>query len=76
MKPFLLPIDINECQSNDANDCNQQCTDTIGSYLCYCDVGYALGIDYVTCEGKPVYIEIYNALLTEATHKTIKSFLI
>ena len=43
--------DINECLSSDTNNCNQQCTDTSGSYLCYCDEGYNLGIDYFTCEG-------------------------
>lgn len=47
-----LYVDIDECSSNDTNDCNQLCDNTIGSYNCYCNDGYELALDYVTCVGR------------------------
>ena len=34
--------DINECSSNDTNNCdkNALCTNTLGSFSCYCNKGY------------------------------------
>ena len=49
--------DIDECVDPGDNNCssNANCTDTIGSYDCTCNVGYAG--DGFTCEGtiKVVY---------------------
>ena len=48
---FLTHIDIDECTEN-SNGCNQLCTNTPGSYACYCNVGYELSSDQKTCVGK------------------------
>ena len=48
-------IDNNECANNDTNDCNQICSNTAGSYVCYCNSGYELGLDDATCVGKTMY---------------------
>lgn len=48
--------DINECASNDMNDCldTQRCDNTIGSYTCVrfttCGTGYTLNYDTGECE--------------------------
>ena len=49
-----LFTDIDECQENTAN-CSQGCNNTIGSYLCYCEVGYTLDTDLHTCNGTIVH---------------------
>jgi len=41
--------DINECQQP-VSPCQQDCTNTQGSYVCSCDTGYVLQTDG-TCEG-------------------------
>ena len=45
-------IDINECGSDDLNDCheNATCTNTPGNYNCACDPGYTG--DGRVCDGK------------------------
>lgn len=52
----LLHVDIDECLSNDTNNCNQLCANTVGSYLCYCHKGFQLALDSVTCVGKAGYM--------------------
>ena len=46
-----LYADINECERDELNNCdeNAQCTDTDGSYTCFCNIGYS-GDGY-TCTG-------------------------
>ena len=48
---YLLQ-DVNECEDPGGNDCHQNasCTDTIGSYICTCMLGYSGNGTY--CEGK------------------------
>ena len=41
-------IDINECKANVSN-CDQFCTNTLGSYFCFCGRGYELDTDNHTC---------------------------
>ena len=49
---FLSGIeDINECALN-ISGCNQNCTNTIGSYFCSCYPGYEIKNDNRTCVGK------------------------
>ena len=45
---FLLFIDLNECKLNVSN-CDQFCTNTLGSYFCFCEKGYELDTDNHTC---------------------------
>ena len=53
---WILPtsyscIDIDECASDDTNNCspNANCTDTTGSYHCTCNEGFSG--DGFTCQG-------------------------
>ena len=48
----VLHADVNECESNDSNNCdeNAQCTNTDGSYTCSCNPGYSG--DGVSCTSK------------------------
>ena len=45
-----LFVDIDECSENSDN-CSQNCSNTIGSYLCSCNDGFTLGSDQHTCNG-------------------------
>lgn len=48
---MCLKPDTNECTIANGN-CSQICTNTIGSYQCYCSSGYFLEVDNRTCNGK------------------------
>ena len=52
---LYLIVDINECGSDDLNNCheNAQCTNTVGSYTCSCNPGYTG--DGVNCTSKMLY---------------------
>ena len=43
--------DIDEC-SRDTDECEHNCGNTVGSFLCSCNTGYALTPDGKTCTGK------------------------
>ena len=43
--------DINECFEG-TDGCAYTCTDTKGSYVCSCDVGYRLASDSRGCDGR------------------------
>ena len=49
---LFFHVDINECESDDSNNCdeNAQCTNTVGSYSCACNPGYTG--DGVICASK------------------------
>ena len=48
----LFPsIDINECDDNNGG-CEQNCTNTDGSFQCGCRSGFTLNEDRRTCSGK------------------------
>ena len=49
---ILLTSDINECCDSCSNECDQNCNNTDGSYICYCNTGYELRDDNKTCIGK------------------------
>ena len=49
---LFLPVDIDECASDDTNDCEHICVNTVGSYFCQCDDGYQLDTDGYSCYGK------------------------
>ena len=48
---FNIFADIDECARN-ISGCNQDCTNTIGSYFCSCYPGYDIQNDNRTCVGK------------------------
>ena len=45
----MLYKDVNEC--NGVHECDHDCTNVDGSYMCSCDPGYELQSDNKTCEG-------------------------
>jgi len=47
---FLNCSDIDECLDNNGG-CNQECTNTVGSFECSCIPGYFLSDDNLTCVG-------------------------
>ena len=48
---FVCILDVNECVE-DTDNCSQNCNNTIGSYLCYCNDGHTLDSDDLhTCNG-------------------------
>ena len=54
--PLLLwddyvQVDIDECTSN-SHICEQNCTNTAGSYVCFCQNGYTLDQNGLSCSGK------------------------
>ena len=50
-KQFLFfQLDIEEC-SNLTHNCSQICTNTNGSFICECNIGFLLDIDGSTCNG-------------------------
>ena len=48
---FTIFVGINECR-NDSCHTHANCTDTLGSYICTCNQGYAG--NGVICEGKKI----------------------
>ena len=46
--------DLDECQT-DNGGCTQTCTNTFGSFVCTCGVGYLLAADNLGCDGKNEY---------------------
>eukprot|EP00057_Strongylocentrotus_purpuratus_P007665 XP_011662139.1 PREDICTED: mucin-like protein [Strongylocentrotus purpuratus] len=41
--------DVNECQSNTTNDCDQTCHNILYGYYCSCDDGFTLSLDTHSC---------------------------
>ena len=54
-----LLADIDECQPG-GNNCNQTCSNTVGSYQCNCTPGYSLQEDGVTCTGVYTCIPVFR----------------
>ena len=48
---FRVILDTDECARN-ISGCNQNCTNTKGSYVCSCYPGYEIENDNKTCIGK------------------------
>ena len=51
--PFHATSDIDECADNE-NNCPFDCTNTAGSYLCSCPVGFFFDEDTRNCTGRSV----------------------
>ena len=56
---FLFHADIDECESPDLNNChaNAQCTNTKGSFSCFCNPGYTG--DGINCTSKIWYYHLH-----------------
>lgn len=48
---ILYSTDTNECTVNNGN-CSQLCTNTNGSYICSCELGYFLDVNNHSCNGR------------------------
>ena len=48
---FSYSIDINECETGNGG-CEQMCSNTIGSFVCSCDVGFRLDGNGLNCHGE------------------------
>ena len=48
-------LDINECDE-DSDGCAHQCTNTISSYYCSCDIGYSLDTNDHGCTSEFIII--------------------
>ena len=68
-------LDIDECTDNTHNcDDNAVCTNTIGSFICTCNIGYAG--DGHTCNGKKVfwiYLSIFTPMNVSDFRDNIKT---
>ena len=53
--PFAVYTDVDECAENRDN-CTQNCTNTVGSFSCFCGLGFVLSHDRRTCQGIHTYI--------------------
>lgn len=51
MLSYLTYVDIDECVQN-TDLCHHECINTIGSYVCDCNVGYMLEPNGLTCVGE------------------------
>ena len=47
---FFLYIDIDECDLG-TDDCAHNCSNTNGSFICFCRDGYAIELDGKSCGG-------------------------
>ena len=56
---LLFLLDVNECETGEHNcDVNAVCNNTIGSFLCFCDVGYAGNGIVDSCTGELSHREV------------------
>jgi len=52
LENIFCVLDLDECESRNNGGCNQQCTNTVGSFLCSCNsTGFLLDADQRTCHG-------------------------
>ena len=70
--------DIDECEE-DIDGCEQECTDTDGSYNCSCSLGYTLVIDEHGCDGECynnnnnlIYVQFYTPCAWSCIEFTVK----
>ena len=47
-----IDLDIDECQSDQPDNCEQICVNVPGSFFCDCPGGYKLNADSRSCDGK------------------------
>ena len=47
----MIFLDIDECTEG-SRQCTQNCSNTIGSYVCSCNEGFIIDVDRLTCDGE------------------------
>ena len=53
----FIATDIDECSYSSNGGCSQNCTNTMGSFFCQCEVGYMLS-NQTECLGKRIKVRI------------------
>ena len=48
---MFVHVDVDECQSENGG-CEQNCTNTVGSFFCNCSDGFMSRNDSFQCDGK------------------------
>ena len=64
---LYIEIDIDEC-TTDNGGCEHNCSNTEGSYYCYCQSGYSLMIDGRNCTGRTI-IKCFTEFREESENK-------
>ena len=65
-------IDINECEPS-FETCEHLCTNNNGSFTCYCQPGYSITTDQLSCLGKILHhVSICNSSLTQLGRYTFQ----
>jgi len=63
----LNSIDINECDIDDTCPEHSTCVNTIGSYTCYCDIGYedsgCTGFDFFSFSYLTIFLKKFLLLI-------------
>ena len=60
----LLYLDVDECSTANGG-CQQLCNNTVGSFFCFCQLGYSLQLNGFNCSGKIFpYIYFYVVMYT------------
>ena len=67
---MFCTIDINECAAG-TDLCDQNCTNTVGSYRCSCGLGYRMNDNGYQCDGKHALhdMHIAKSTLYRATYR-------
>ena len=76
---FSCSIDINECETANGG-CEQICSNTVGSFVCSCGVGYGLDGNGLNCHGECVQLWINKlqllSLCAHMKYTTISTLLL
>ena len=56
---YFLVTDIDECVL-DTDGCEHNCSNTVGSFICSCNTGYAVALDDKSCIGESLFIMWHN----------------
>ena len=73
---ILSHLDIDECEEG-TDECDQNCTNTNGSYYCTCMDGYKLESDNQTCTGNNLLNILYKCVyIRRYKHTYIHNYLL
>ena len=63
---MLFYLDTNECLQNSTCHPNATCTNTEGSFVCACNIGY--DGDGIACSGKETIVEIWSIKISSGNN--------